>query len=111
MLTPASGRWRRWRLGLSNAQVARERGVSIHTVRAQVSSLLGKLALSDRRALSEWEGQMVAERTGNVMRRCSFCGLTDAKVEFLLAGPAGVHICGACVEACNRIIATARAAG
>jgi ATP-dependent protease Clp ATPase subunit len=35
--------------------------------------------------------------------RCSFCGMSDRDVARLLGGP-GVHICDACVGACNRIL-------
>jgi hypothetical protein len=34
---------------------------------------------------------------------CSFCGKDRAKAGMLVAGP-GVHICGACVGLCNRIL-------
>ena len=36
--------------------------------------------------------------------RCSFCGKTKDDVKKLIAGPA-VHICDACVDACNSILA------
>ena len=32
---------------------------------------------------------------------CSFCGRSDAEVDRLVAGP-GVHICGGCVDLCQR---------
>jgi ATP-dependent protease Clp ATPase subunit len=35
--------------------------------------------------------------------RCSFCGKTEKQVARLLAGP-HVHICDACVGACNKIL-------
>ena len=35
--------------------------------------------------------------------RCSFCGKTEKEVARLLAGPL-VHICDACVGACNKIL-------
>jgi ATP-dependent protease Clp ATPase subunit len=35
--------------------------------------------------------------------RCSFCGQTEKEVARLLAGPS-VHICDACVGACNKIL-------
>lgn len=35
---------------------------------------------------------------------CSFCGKDDSKVAKLIAGP-GVHICDACVELCNDVLA------
>jgi hypothetical protein len=34
---------------------------------------------------------------------CSFCGKSDKQVARLLGGPK-VHICDACVSACNRIL-------
>jgi DNA-binding CsgD family transcriptional regulator len=97
--------------GLSNGEIAARRGVSVNTVRAQLASTLGKLEMTRRRELRGWEGLMVTERQANVILRCSFCGKTDTRVELLLAGPNGIHICDECVDACNRIIATARAAG
>ena len=36
--------------------------------------------------------------------RCSFCGKPESKVRKLLAGPAGVFICDACLEVCNDIM-------
>jgi len=38
------------------------------------------------------------------MRRklcCSFCGKSEDEVAKLAAGPAGIHICDGCVEACR----------
>lgn len=32
---------------------------------------------------------------------CSFCGKPETEVAKLAAGPGGVHICDACVEACR----------
>ena len=40
--------------------------------------------------------------------RCSFCGKTEKEVARLLAGP-HVHICDACVGACNKILEATRA--
>jgi ATP-dependent Clp protease ATP-binding subunit ClpX len=37
-------------------------------------------------------------------RKCSFCGKPQTQVEKLIAGPRGIHICGACVELCNKIL-------
>ena len=57
VLTPAE--WRvleRVRAGRTNQQIADDLGVSINTVRAHVSSMLGKLGFEDRNALSRWEG-------------------------------------------------------
>ena len=34
---------------------------------------------------------------------CSFCRKSDSDVKNLIAGP-GVHICDACVDACNAIL-------
>ncbi len=36
---------------------------------------------------------------------CSFCLKSSNEVAKLIAGPAGVHICDACVELCNRVLA------
>ena len=96
------------RRGRTNAQIAQARGVSVNTVRSQISSVLGKLAFSSRRELAAWEGTMAQEQE-RVMR-CSFCGKGDGEVEHLLAGPARVYICGECVGRCNEIIAEARRA-
>jgi hypothetical protein len=41
---------------------------------------------------------------------CSFCRKSDREVEKLIAGP-GVHICDACVGACNNILEGRPAAG
>lgn len=96
------------RTGLSNAEIARRRAVSVNTVRTQVSSMLSKLGLANRKALARWEDPMTST-TKKI--ECSFCGKDQDNVELLIAGPA-VHICGACVGLCNDIIArTRRAAG
>ncbi len=34
---------------------------------------------------------------------CSFCGKTEKEVARLVGGP-GVHICGGCIDACNKIL-------
>ena len=47
---------------------------------------------------------MVFRRRRPRLLTCSFCGLDQSQVTKLIAGPA-VHICGDCVELCNRIIA------
>jgi len=36
-------------------------------------------------------------------RHCSFCGKSAQEVKKLVAGPAGVHICGACVDICQAV--------
>jgi ATP-dependent Clp protease ATP-binding subunit ClpX len=35
---------------------------------------------------------------------CSFCGKSEAEVEKLAAGPAGIHICNECVAVCQVIM-------
>jgi DNA-binding CsgD family transcriptional regulator len=96
------------RTGLSNAEIALRRGVSVNTVRTQVSSMLSKLGLANRKALARWEGLMTSTTK---KLECSFCGKDQDQVELLIAGPA-VHICGECVALCDDIIArTRRAAG
>ena len=45
---------------------------------------------------------------------CSFCGKTDAQVQFLIAGggnPPTVYICGKCTDACVAIIERTKASG
>lgn len=99
------------RRGHTNGAIARTRGVSVNTVRTQVSSILGKLGLSSRRDLAAWEGRM-ADSTRESAMQCSFCNKREDEVEHLLAGPPRVYICGECVGRCNEIIAeTRRAAG
>lgn len=97
------------RRGCTNDAIARARGVSVNTVRTQVSSILGKLGLSSRRELQSWEGRMADSTTERVMR-CSFCNKREDEVEHLLAGPPRVYICGECVERSMEIIAEARRA-
>ena len=36
--------------------------------------------------------------------KCSFCGKSHEKVEKLIAGPDGVHICNECVGLCGDIL-------
>lgn len=40
--------------------------------------------------------------------RCSFCSKREQDIKMLIAGPK-VHICDACVDICNRIIAEHKA--
>jgi hypothetical protein len=90
---------------MSNQQIAVVRGVSINTVRSQVSSLLQKSGVGSRKALARWRDSM--ERQSGPSLRCSFCGKHSDAVEFLVAGPA-VYICGGCIELCNGVITKAR---
>jgi DNA-binding CsgD family transcriptional regulator len=48
------------REGLTNAEIAVQRGVGPETVKSQVSSILSKLSLPDRQALASWQGQLVS---------------------------------------------------
>lgn len=41
---------------MTNAEIARRRGVSLDAVKAHVSSAVAKLGLADRRALRLWDG-------------------------------------------------------
>jgi DNA-binding CsgD family transcriptional regulator len=109
ILTPAE--WRvaaALRGGGSNAEIAAMLGVSVNTVRMHVSHILTKLELPNRRAIAHLEVSMAPGSTA-IRLACSFCRKNDRDVELLIAGPAGVHICGSCVEACNQIIAEHRA--
>jgi DNA-binding CsgD family transcriptional regulator len=106
VLTPAE--WRvlaALRAGKTNAAIASDQGVSVHTVRSQVSSILRKLGASSRRELTSTEGAM---RDHEARMRCSFCLKAEDEVRHLLGG-ARVYICGDCVESCNRILARQRA--
>jgi DNA-binding CsgD family transcriptional regulator len=95
----------------TNAEIARMNGVSVNTIRTRVSNIPGKTGLPDRRALATWEGRMSDSSSNRATLRCSSCGKSDAEVDRLLAGTGRLYICGACVEACNRILAEHRAAG
>ena len=37
-------------------------------------------------------------------RHCSFCGKSEDEIAKLAAGPAGLHICDECVDACRLIM-------
>jgi DNA-binding CsgD family transcriptional regulator/predicted enzyme related to lactoylglutathione lyase len=57
VLTPAE--WRIVNLvrhGLSNAQIAKHRGISLDAVKYHVENAVAKLGLRDRRALKHWRG-------------------------------------------------------
>jgi DNA-binding NarL/FixJ family response regulator len=62
VLTPAE-----WRVlafvrdGHTNPVIAERLGLSLHTVKTHVSSMLSKLGLSDRRALGRWPGRPAPE--------------------------------------------------
>ena len=106
ILTPAEGRvLLALRAGKTNAAIAADLGVSVNTVRTHVASILGKLAIPNRRALKAMEVEMAKE----VDLRCSFCLKSDADVEFLIGGARQTYICGTCVDACNKILAKQRA--
>jgi DNA-binding CsgD family transcriptional regulator/catechol 2,3-dioxygenase-like lactoylglutathione lyase family enzyme len=68
VLTPAE-----WRIvhavrhGLSNAQIAKRRGISVDAVKFHVANAIAKLGLVDRRALRQWRG---APRHG-ALRGCN----------------------------------------
>jgi DNA-binding CsgD family transcriptional regulator/catechol 2,3-dioxygenase-like lactoylglutathione lyase family enzyme len=57
VLTPAE-----WRIvnavrhGLSNAQIAKRRGISVDAVKFHVANAIAKLGVADRRALRQWRG-------------------------------------------------------
>jgi DNA-binding CsgD family transcriptional regulator len=94
------------RAGLSNADIARRRGVSVNTVRTQVSSMLSKLGLRNRKALAKWEDPMASTATDAL--RCGFCRRSSAQVQHLVAGR-DAYICGDCIDKCSEIVADARA--
>jgi DNA-binding CsgD family transcriptional regulator/catechol 2,3-dioxygenase-like lactoylglutathione lyase family enzyme len=57
--------------GLTNAEIARRRGVSVNAVKFHLSNALGKLGLDDRRALKAWfraprDGALDVKRKKNV---------------------------------------------
>src|SRR5882672_9828433 len=57
LLTPAE--WRvvnAVRHGLSNAQIAKRRGISLDGVKYHVANAIAKLGLRDRRELKRWRG-------------------------------------------------------
>ena len=66
VLTPAE--WRvvnAVRHGLSNAQIAKRRGISLDAVKFHVANAVAKLGVADRRALRQWRG---APRHGALRR-------------------------------------------
>lgn len=63
VLTPAE--WRTvqaMRHGMTNAEIARRRGVSLDAVKNHVANAIAKLGLADRRALRQWDGVPKASR-------------------------------------------------
>lgn len=69
ILTPAE--WRvleHVRLSMPNAEIATRLGVSVHTVKSHVSSMLAKLDLGDRSELAAWDGEP-AEASRVALRR------------------------------------------
>lgn len=106
-LTPAERQTLRYvRLRMTNAEIAAARGVSVNTVRTQVSSMMGKLGLKNRASLAAWEDNVDRQAT---TLRCSFCRKTSDAVTYLVAGRDG-YICGECVDKCNDVIAKAKTA-
>jgi DNA-binding CsgD family transcriptional regulator len=106
-LTPAERETLRYlRLRMTNAEIADARGISVNTVRTQVSSMIGKLSLKNRKALAAWEDPMEKNETP---LRCTFCRRTSDTVTYMVAGRDG-YICGDCVDKCNDVIAKAKAA-
>ncbi len=48
-------------------------------------------------------------RTPIAERKCSFCGKASERIERLIAGPGGIHICNECVDLFGQMIAEHRA--
>ena len=94
------------RAGRTNAETADGLGLSVHTVRSHVSGILTKLEVTSRQELLP-SSRGAASAAG----RCSFCQKPESRVEYLIAGPAGVYICGGCIDLCNEIIAKQRGGG
>lgn len=105
-LTPAERETLRLaRAGMSNRQIAEARGVSINTVRTQVSSVMAKLGVDGRGRLKRTEEQMIGTTNG---LRCYFCRKDSGTVTYLVAGR-DAYICGECIDRCSQIIAAERA--
>lgn len=69
VLTPAE--WRTVqavRHGMTNAEIARRRGVSLDAVKNHVANAIAKLGLADRRALRQWDGVPKASRLAKKAR-------------------------------------------
>jgi DNA-binding CsgD family transcriptional regulator/predicted enzyme related to lactoylglutathione lyase len=70
VLTPAE-----WRIvnavrhGLSNAQIAKRRGISLDAVKYHVENAVAKLGLRDRRALKHWRGAPIDSAQYELQRR------------------------------------------
>ncbi len=96
------------RAGRTNAEIADGLGLSVHTVRSHVSRIVTKLEVTSRRKLLP-STRGAASAAGAL--RCSFCQKPESRVEYLIAGPADVYICGGCIDLCNEIIAKQRGSG
>jgi len=98
VLTPAE--WRvleHVREGRSNSEIAEVLGVSLNTVKTQISSMLGKLELGDRFELAAWDGapaeasrvalgrMQLAVPFGWLGRAAAGAGVVALGVVFLLA--------------------------
>ncbi len=46
----------------------------------------------------------MSETTNTPTRRCTFCGRSENKVQFLIPSPTGAYICDNCIDTCNMII-------
>ncbi|MCR5586345.1 MAG: ATP-dependent Clp protease ATP-binding subunit ClpX [Lachnospiraceae bacterium] len=46
----------------------------------------------------------MANKSGEIKVKCSFCGKTQDQVRKLIAGQNGIYICDECVELCNEIL-------
>lgn len=66
-----------------------------------VPAVMERLSLESCQDIPYSQGR--PDRRARLRRKlcCSFCGKSESEVAKLAAGPGGIHICDACVEACR----------